>query len=76
MQARILILIALVAVVETLVLFVAAPGSIGPMFVPDWHGWVQPAGAVGVLVGLGWMLVLYRHDPEPDHGSWRYRSRG
>ena len=28
-----------------------------------------------VVVGLVWMIRIYRADPEPDQRAWRYRER-
>jgi hypothetical protein len=58
-------------------LLVAAPGTmgggmfyVGPPFVPllPW------GGAVGVIVGIVWMLRLSRPNPEAGERSWRYRD--
>jgi hypothetical protein len=57
-------------------LWIAQPGSIGPMF---RNGTAEAAIAVvaivGVSVGLVWMIRIYRANPEPDQRAWRYRDR-
>ena len=57
-------------------LYVAAPGTIEPMF------WKPPllvalapwAGGIGLVVGIAWMVRLSRPDPEPGERTWRYRD--
>lgn len=42
---------------------------------PPWYEVALPwAGAAGYLIGLGWMIRIYRADPEPDEPTWRYRT--
>jgi hypothetical protein len=77
MIGRLLILIAVMAPLIFLVLWVAAPPAWPqPMFYePPWYEGVLPwVGAGGYVVGLAWMIRIYRADPEPDQRSWRYRS--
>jgi hypothetical protein len=56
-------------------LYVATPGFMGtpPPDVPiiGFAG----IGFCGILFGFGWMVHIYRADPEPDQGAWRYRER-
>lgn len=57
-------------------LFVAAPGSHEPMF--GWSPWYHAAPAVGFvgnIVGLAWMVRIYRAEAEPDQHAWRYRAK-
>jgi hypothetical protein len=56
-------------------LSVAAPGFMGPP-PPDWQviGSLV-VGAAGILIGFAWMIRIFRADPEPDQGAWRYRER-
>jgi len=54
-------------------LYVAAPGFMGDA--PDWDTASLAVGACGILIGLIWMIHLYRADPEPDQRAWRYRER-
>ncbi len=58
-------------------LFVSAPGFIGgPMIDPPIWSYALPVLAVvGPIVGLVWMVRIYRADPEPDQGAWRYRAK-
>ena len=60
------------------ILYVAAPTGFRGMFAPpDWQ-FTGPlvVGAAGFLIGLAWMVRIYRADPEPDQRGWRYRDRG
>jgi hypothetical protein len=66
---------AILAIVATGFVFVAAPGFMGggP---PEWltvGSWI--VALAGVAVGLVWMIRIYRADPEPDQRAWRYRDR-
>jgi hypothetical protein len=74
--ARALIMLALV--LGGLVLFVwfAAPGPRGGMFYePSWRELAVPwLGWAAYLVGLGWMVRIYRSRPETSKADWRYRS--
>lgn len=58
------------------IMWMAAPGMIGPMFYePPPFGWLLPlAAVVGVVVGIVWMLRLSRPDPEAGERTWRYRD--
>ena len=62
-----------------LFLWVGAPGGPTPMFEPSpiFEPWYVEAltwaGAAGYLVGLGWMIRIYRANPEPGERTWRYR---
>jgi hypothetical protein len=75
-MARLLIGIAIVVPILMLVAWIAQPGGIEPMFhEPPWYAAALPwACAAGYLFGLGWMIRIYRADPEPDDPTWRYRS--
>ena len=59
-------------------LYVTAPGPIAePIFLgPGWHE-TELAGiaVVSYLIGFVWMVRIYRANPEPDQGAWRYRER-
>ena len=55
-------------------LYVAAPGFPGGE-PDDWQTISFAVGACGILIGLIWMIRLYRADPEPDQRAWRYRGR-
>ena len=57
-------------------LYVAAPGTTGPMFSepPRYVALLPWAGVVGWIVGIVWMVRLSRTDPEPGERSWRYRD--
>ena len=48
-----------------------------PMFLepPVWAKVLTALAVVGVIVGLVWMVRIYRADPEPDQKAWRYRAR-
>jgi hypothetical protein len=70
---RALLVIALVIIALGAFFVVAKPGFMGGP--GPWDGWVEMAGATGLLVGFFWMLRIHRANPEPDHRNWRYRSR-
>jgi hypothetical protein len=57
-------------------LLVAAPGNVGPMFDrPPLLGSLIPwLGFIGIIVGIVWMIRIYRADPEPVQPTWRYRD--
>lgn len=56
-------------------LYIAAPGTFGGMFAESPLESALPwAAAVGILVGIVWMVRLSRPDPEAGERSWRYRD--
>lgn len=57
-------------------LFIAAPNSMGQTgYDPGPIGLTVPAiGVVGLVVGLIWMVRIFRADPEPRTKGWRYRD--
>lgn len=68
----------LVFVVQPLV-FMSAPAMMSPMFGPDdttalGMELIPFAGLAIQLIALAWMVRIYRADPEPDQGAWRYRA--
>jgi hypothetical protein len=74
--ARAMIVFAALLPLVALIGLVAQPGNMGGgMFnAPPWYAVALPwAGAIGYLVGLGWMIRIYRADPEPAQPTWRYR---
>jgi uncharacterized oligopeptide transporter (OPT) family protein len=75
--ARLELLLAVVAPVLAAFLFVAAPGHMGGPVSGSWVSdlgiGVAVVGMVGVIVGPVSMVLIYRADPEPDQGAWRYR---
>ena len=64
------------AVAGALVLMLAATPMFGPeptvLGLPNRVVVAALGGAVAVF-GLGWMVRIYRANPEPDRRSWRYR---
>jgi hypothetical protein len=60
-------------------LWIAAPGEIGPMFTSWLYDrlvqLIPLLGIAGTIVGLVLMIRIYRADPEPDQRAWRYRER-
>jgi hypothetical protein len=74
-MARHLLAIAVALPFLVLIAWVVQPGSISGMYDPPWYVSALPwAGAAGYLLGLGWMIRIYRADPEPGERTWRYRS--
>jgi hypothetical protein len=59
-------------IVAAAFVWVARPGFMGGT--AWWEDWLAPAGLIGVLIGLVWMIRIYRADPEPDQRAWRYRQ--
>jgi hypothetical protein len=60
-----------------LFLWIASPSGFEPMFGPPWYVDALPylAAAAVYLVGLGWMIRIYRARPEDGERTWRYRAR-
>ena len=52
-------------------LFVAAPNFTSPSWSPGPVIVLVPA--IGILIGLAWMIRILRADPNPDAKAWRYR---
>jgi hypothetical protein len=79
MYARIEFVVAVLVVLFAAFLYIAAPQT-GGMRSPD-SGLIRLTdvllvlGVAGMVIGFGWMIRIYRADPEPDQRSWRYRSR-
>ena len=75
--ARRMIVFAALLPLAVLIALVAQPGHMGGgmLYEPEWFEIALPwAGAIGYLVGLGWMIRIYRADPEPRQPTWRYRD--
>jgi hypothetical protein len=67
--ARILIAGAFGYVAVAVFLWLARPG-----FFDNGLQWAfDAAGLVTMSIGLGWMIRIYRADPEPGEPTWRYR---
>ncbi len=76
--ARGLLLLAIALDALLALLFLAAPTSRGPMFQepPAMPLWLVPVVGIGLnLLGLAWMIRLYRADPEAGRSSWRATRR-
>jgi hypothetical protein len=71
-MSRLLLGVAIGYILLAVVLWVGRPGFMGS------DGGAQlgadAAGLATMLFGLGWMIRIYRADPEPDDPAWRYRS--
>lgn len=77
-MGRAMIAIAVIAIAGTPVLIASAPGPMGggPMMEPSpWSYAHLVVAGVGIVVGLVWMIRIYRADPEPDQHAWRYRAK-
>jgi hypothetical protein len=68
----------------TLHMFIVGPGFLDPMFLnpPSGDGtWLRlgissPLLAyVAAPLAYGWMIRIYRANPEPDQRAWRYREQ-
>ena len=57
-------------------LWVAAPGSFEGGFYrePLLVSLLPWLGVIGVVVGIVWMIRIYRADAEPIETTWRYRD--
>jgi hypothetical protein len=76
-MARTMLAAAVALPVFVLLAWLIQPGDIGPMFSyePPWYLVALPwAGAAGYVLGLGWMIRIYRANPEPGDRTWRYRA--
>jgi hypothetical protein len=64
-----------ILLVVLLFLWVAAPGFSTSGMREPWYVTAMPWFGVGLhLVGLGWMIRIYRSYREPEARGWRYRS--
>lgn len=74
--ARIILTVTLAMPLLVLAGLVFEPAGPTPMFSGLlWYVELLPwAGAAAYVVGLGWMIRIYRADPEPDEPTWRYRT--
>ena len=56
--------------------FIAAPGFMGGGPSGAWTSALLIVGLSMPIVGLVWMVAIYRRafDPEPDQHAWRYRA--
>ena len=70
--ARILVTGGIGYIVASAFLWLARPGFFGGD--PGMHLVLDTASFGSMLFGLGWMIRIYRADPEPDEPTWRYRS--
>jgi hypothetical protein len=72
-----MIALVVLVILYTAFLYVSAPGFIGPMLPepPVWSYAFAAIGVLGLIVGLVWMVRIYRGDPEPDQHAWRYRAK-
>ena len=76
-MGRTMIAMAVLAIAATALVTLATPQFIEPMFLepPVWSNVFTAIGLVGPIVGLVWMVRIYRADPEPDQSAWRYRAK-
>ena len=70
---RIELAIGIGVVLVAALLYVAQPGFTG-YSPPWWEGPLTWAAYVGMLVGLVWMIRIYR-GPSDEPPPWRYRDR-
>jgi hypothetical protein len=73
-QARLILFIAIAMDAFVCFLFVSAPGSIGPPLTEPPSQVILVVPAIGIalnLIGLGWMVRIYRADPDAQQSSWR-----
>jgi len=79
--ARALLVAGVLVLLLSAFLFIAAPSPGGAMFATDYAPplWTVALPWIGILmpiVGLVWMVAIYRRafNPEPDQDAWRYRA--
>jgi hypothetical protein len=73
--ARAMIILAIYVLLLVMFQLVAAPGHMGGGLEPPWYSAAAPLVGVALyLVGLGWMIRIYRSRPESDDATWRYRD--
>lgn len=68
--ARAMVRAASIALLISVCLFVVRPAVVygfQPLL-------VELVGIAGAVVGLAWMVRIYRADPEPAKHTWRYRA--
>ncbi len=74
-QARLMLAIAIGLDAFAALLLINAPrgmgGGFGPPSVVQWL--VPIAGVVLNVIGLAWMIRIYRSDPEAHPSFWRFR---
>jgi NADH:ubiquinone oxidoreductase subunit K len=73
-RARALIGLAIGFGLGTLYIVVAAPGSFDPMFMSWWAIALPVVAVASYVIGLGWMVRIYRAHTEPGERTWRYRD--
>ena len=75
-MARFMFVPAIVPAVLTAAMFMTTPAT-GPMFVeppdPLLPATILVAGILAYVVGLAWMVRIYRADPEAHKSFWRSR---
>ena len=75
-MARLLLGVAIVLPFVALLAWIAQPAGFQPLFnaSPWWAEALPWAGATAYAIGLGWMIRIYRADPEPGDPTGRYRD--
>jgi hypothetical protein len=72
--ARLMLMTGFAPVALLAFLLIAAPNNMGGgLGEPSIVMWLVPAiGVAGVVVGLAWMIRIYRADPEGSRSWWRF----
>lgn len=71
--ARSLIVIAICVAGLTLSLWAGLPGFMGP---DPWRPLINVGAPAAIVIGLAWIIRIYRTPLEPDPDGWRYRDLG
>jgi hypothetical protein len=76
--ARAMFAAALMALAIPAFFFIAAPNGPTAMYLqepPALHAAIPFVGVAGIVIGLVWMVRIFRADPEPENAKgWRYRD--
>ena len=72
---RAMIMVALVLATPPLFLWIAAPGFRGGGIGASEPPPIELVGVAMYVIGLTWMVRIYRGQSESVHGAWRYRNR-
>lgn len=73
-QARLLLCVGLFVLPIGALVWVTAPGFMGPMFADDTWDFIPLLGILGAVIGEVLMYRIYHADSDDGERSWRYRD--